>query len=131
QAVLRTEIARAQALSLQVQRESFTTAIRERLTETLTAMGLGIVDFEVVEINFPPEFKAVIAQAAMAQHAGSADLIRAQIDAQVAQVRAAAEANAHLTTGVASLKLMSAMQEQGLDPLKLKALEALQTFAET
>ena len=131
QGVLRTVVAQTPALGLQVQREAFTDAIRSRLSESLATMGLAIVDFEAVEVNFPPEFKAAIAQAALNQHAGQADLIRAQADAQIAQIRAGGEAGAHLTTGMANLQLLAAMQAQGIDPLRMKALEALQTFAET
>jgi regulator of protease activity HflC (stomatin/prohibitin superfamily) len=131
QSVLRSIVAQMPALSLQAQRDTFTNSIRQNLSETLRSMGLAAVDFEVVELNFPPEFKAVIAQAAMMQHSGQADLIRAQADAQIAQVKAAGEAGAQLTTGLANLQLLAAMQQQGLDPLRMKAMEALQTFAET
>ena len=131
QGVLRTVIAQSPALALQTQRTAFTTAIRENLASTMFDLGLALVDFEVVEISFPPEFKAAIAQSAMAQHTGQADLVRAQLQAQIAQVTALGQAQATLTTGSADVQLMALMQQHGLDPLKLKALEALQTFAET
>lgn len=129
QGVLRTVLAKWAALDLQSQREVFVSAVKEALGGTCLAMGLTIVDFEIVEINFPPEFKAVIAQAAMATHAGRAALVEAQTNAQMLQLQAAAQAQAQLLAGTAQVQVMAQLQAQGIDPLKLKALEALQTFA--
>lgn len=129
QGVLRTALAKWAALDLQAQRDVFVTTVKEALGETFRAMGLAIVDFEVVEVNFPPEFKAVIAQAAMAGHAGRAALVEAQTRAQMIQLEAVANAQAQLVAGSAQVQVMAQMQAQGIDPLKLKALEALNTFA--
>jgi regulator of protease activity HflC (stomatin/prohibitin superfamily) len=130
QGVLRATLARWPALDLQTQREIFSDAVKGALTETLARMGLAVVDFEVVEVGFPPEFKAVIAQAAMAQHGGRASLIEAQTRAHMAQIEAAATAQSQLTAGMVQVQLMAQYQAHGIDPLKVKALEALQTFAE-
>lgn len=129
QGVLRTVLAKWAALDLQSQRELFTSAVKDSLADTLRAMGLALVDFEVVEIAFPPEFKEVIARAAMATHAGRAALVEAQTKAQMIQIEAAAAAQAQLLAGTAQAQVMAQLQAQGIDPLKLKALEALQTFA--
>lgn len=130
QGVLRSEMARTQALLLQTERDAFQSTIKDRLDETFAELGLLIAGFEVVEINLPPEFKAAIAQATLTQHTGSAKLIAAQQQAQMRQIEAAAEAQARLATGMSNVQLMAAMQAQGIDPLKLKALEALETYAE-
>jgi regulator of protease activity HflC (stomatin/prohibitin superfamily) len=130
QGLLRATFAKWPALDLQTQRELFIEAVSTSLADPFGKMGLGIVGFEVVEINFPPEFKAVIAQAAMSQHGGKAALIEAHTRAQVAQLEAAAAAQAQLTTGMVNVQLMAQLQSQGIDPLKMKALEALQTMAE-
>jgi regulator of protease activity HflC (stomatin/prohibitin superfamily) len=129
QGVLRTVLAKWPALELQTQRELFNEAVTTSLTETFLAMGLAIVSFEVVEVNFPPEFKAIIAQAAMSSHAGKAAVIEAQTRAQVMQLEAMGNAQAQLTAGMAQVQVMAQLQAQGIDPLKLKALDALQTFA--
>jgi len=129
QGVLRSTLACWAALDLQAQRDVFAGAVKASLGETFAKMGVGITDLEVVEINFPPEFKAVIAQAAMAGHSGTAALIEAQKRAQVLQLDSAAEAQALLTTGMAQVQLMATMQAHGIDPLKLKALDALNTLA--
>jgi len=130
QGVLRSEMAKTPALALQTERGAFQSTIQERLNETFAEMGLSIVGFEVIEINLPPEFKAAIAQATMVQHTGNARLIEAQQAAQMRQIEAAAEAQARLTEGMSNVQLMEAMQVRGIDPLKLKALEALTTYAE-
>lgn len=130
QGVLRSTIARFPALELQTQRETFTDTVRRALGESLAAMGLGVVDFEVVEINFPPEFKAAIAQATLVTHGSKAQLIQAQTDAQVRQMQAIAEASALLATGTANNQLLAQLQAQGIDPLKMKALEALKEYAD-
>ncbi len=131
QGVLRPLIGKWPALELQLQREMFTEAVRGTLGETIAKMGFGIVDFEVVEINFPPEFKEVIAGASMARYTGVASVIQAQTEAQVTQIAAGAQAQAQLIAGQAQAQMMAAMQAVGIDPLKLKALEALQVFAAT
>jgi len=130
QGVIRTTVAKAQALELQTQREVFTDAVKRALSETFAGLGLGIVDFEVVEINFPPEFKAVIAQATLATHGSRAALIEAQTRAQMIQIEAVAQAQAQLASGIAQVQVMAQLQAQGIDPLRLKALEALNTYAE-
>jgi len=129
QGVLRAVLAKWAALDLEAQRDLFVTAVNDALGRTFQGMGMAIVDFEVVEIGLPPEFKAVVAQASMASHAGRAALIEAQTRAQMVQLDAAAQAQAHLLAGTAQVQVMAQLQAQGLDPLKLKALDALQTFA--
>ncbi len=129
QGVIRTVLAKWPALELQTQRELFNEGVATALTETFLAMGLAIVSFEVVEVNFPPEFKAIIAAAAMSKHAGNAALIEAQTRSQVMQLEAMGAAQAQLTAGMAQVQVMAQLQAQGIDPLKLKALGALEIFA--
>jgi hypothetical protein len=67
----------------------------------------------------------------MAQHSGRAELIAAQAKAQIAQLESASAAQAQLASGMAQAQIMLQLQSQGIDPLRLKALEAMQTFAAT
>ena len=129
QGVIRSTIARWGAVDLQAQRDLFTNAVKEVLSETFAKMGLGIVDLEVIEVSLPPEFKAAVAQATLTTHASRAALIDAQVSAQLAQLQASALAQAQLTAGLAQAQIMAQLQAQGIDPLKLKALEALNTMA--
>jgi membrane protease subunit (stomatin/prohibitin family) len=130
QGVLRTVLTRFQALELQQQREAFATAVRQQLTDTLGKLGLVILDLEVVEIGLPAEFKAAISEATLVSHTGRAAVLQASVAAQVKQLEAQALAQASLVQGQAQLQLMAQMQTQGIDPLRMKALEALQSFAE-
>ena len=130
QGVLRQTITSWDAMTLQTQRETFIHAVRNALGNTFRDMGLEIIDFEIIEITFPPEFKAVLAQAAMASHQGKAALIDAQTKAQIRQLEAASEANAKLLDGQADVQIMAQLQAQGIDPLQVKALEAAQIMAE-
>ena len=131
QGVLRSAIPAWEAIALQSQREAFTAAVRRALGDTFANMGLGIVDLEVIEVNFPPEFKAAIAGVTMARHLGNASIVEAHARAQMVQLEASAAAQAQLTTGLAQVQVMAQMQAHGIDPLKLKAMEALQTLAAT
>ena len=129
QGALRATIARFPALELQSQRESFHASARGALAQALQTLGLELVDFEAVEIGYPAEFKAAIARAALAEASGRGAVVEAQYAAHTRQLEAAAEAQAQLTTGLAQIQLMAGMQAQGIDPLRLKAMEALETLA--
>lgn len=129
QGVIRSQLAKAPVLELQTQRESHQNAIQQGLETDLLEMGLGLAGFEVIEINLPEEFKAAVAQATMVQHTGQARLLEAQQRAQMTQLEATAAAQAKLVEGMADVQLLQTMQAVGIDPLKLKALEALNTYA--
>jgi regulator of protease activity HflC (stomatin/prohibitin superfamily) len=130
QGVLRAAIPKFGALELQQQREAFTEVVTQGLSTVLPTLGLGLVGFEVVEVSLPAEFKAAIAEATMVSHTGRAAVLQATVAAQVKQLEAQAQAQASLLQGQAQLQLMAQMQSQGVDPLRMKALEALQSFAE-
>ncbi len=130
QGVLRPQFSGWQALELQTKREEFVDAVTGALGQSFLEMGLGIVGFEVTEINYPPEFKAVIAQATMTAHTGNAELVQARVDAEKRLLEAQAEAQAQLTSGMAQAQVMAQLQAQGIDPLQMKALEAVSTLAE-
>ncbi len=130
QGVLRSQFTAWQALELQTKREEFIASVKSSLSGTFEEMGLGIVGFEITEINFPPEFKAVIAQATMTAHSGNAELIQAKIDAERRLLEAQTEAQAQLTSGMAQAQVMAQLQAQGIDPMQMKALDAVSTLAE-
>ncbi|MFH1466283.1 MAG: SPFH domain-containing protein [Pseudomonadota bacterium] len=130
QSIMRTVVASLPARHLLVEREAFFLAVRNNLMAQLEQMGVALVDVEVVEINLPPEYKAAISQQAMVAATEQARLLEAQTAARVTQIESAAAAQARLATGMADVQLMATLQAQGIDPLKLKALEALQSMAE-
>lgn len=131
QGVLRTTLARFEAIALQSEREVFSDTTKKALGATLDAMGLAILDLEVVEIGLPPEFKAAIQQATLVGHTNRAQKLEAEQRIQIQLLEAQAAAQAQLTAGMAQVQVMAQLQAQGIDPLKLRALEALQTFAAT
>jgi regulator of protease activity HflC (stomatin/prohibitin superfamily) len=130
QGVLRQVVASLPARALMMERDAFFLSIRNNLGPQVEHMGLQIVDLEVVEVNLPPEYKAAIAQHAMVAATEQARLLEAQTAARVSQIEASAAAQARLATGMADVQLLATLQAQGIDPLKLKALEALQAMAE-
>jgi regulator of protease activity HflC (stomatin/prohibitin superfamily) len=129
QGVLRTAIAHSESLDLELKRQEFVELVQRSLGEEFGRLGMVIAGFEVVEITLPPEFQAVIAMATMETHAGQAKLIAAGARAQMTQLEAVAAAQAKLADGMVDLQLLTAMQQQGIDPMKLKMLEALNTMA--
>ncbi|MDD9935959.1 MAG: SPFH domain-containing protein [Myxococcales bacterium] len=131
QGVLRSTISQWAALDLQSQRDAFSQAITSNLGRIFGEMGIEIVDLEVIEIGLPAEFKAAIAQTTLNQHTGNAAVVAATHEAQIAQIEAMAEANRMLAEGSAQAQVFAQLQAQGIDPMKLKMLDALQTMAET
>jgi regulator of protease activity HflC (stomatin/prohibitin superfamily) len=131
QGVLRTTLARFEAVALQSEREVFADTTKKALGTALEQMGLSIVDLEVVEIGLPAEFKAAIQQATMVGHTNRAHRLEAEQRIQLQLLEAQASAQAQLTAGLAQAQVMAQLQAQGIDPLKLRALDALQTFAST
>jgi hypothetical protein len=130
QGVLRTVVTRFPALELQQQRDVFASEVSQSITDPLGKLGLAIVDLEVVEVGLPAEFKAAVQEATLVSHTGRAAVLQASVAAQVKQLEAQATAQAALAEGQAQLQLLAQMQTQGIDPLRMKALEALQSFAE-
>jgi regulator of protease activity HflC (stomatin/prohibitin superfamily) len=130
QSVMRTVVAVLPARALMVEREAFFNAIKNNLGDSFAEMGLQIVDIEVMDVNLPAEYKAAISQEAMVGAAQGARLLEAQIAAQERLIEAQATAQANLSLGAAEVQLLTTLQAQGIDPLKLKALEAMQTMAE-
>lgn len=129
QSVLRSQIARANALDLEMKRHEFVDVVTVALQEEFTRMGMAIEGFEVIEITLPPEFQAIIAQATMETHAGQAALIAATRRAQITQVEAAAAAQAKLLDKMADVQAIEAQMAAGIDPMKLKLLDAVEALA--
>ncbi|MBM4369586.1 MAG: SPFH domain-containing protein [Deltaproteobacteria bacterium] len=129
QGVLRPVFTMWPAIRLQAEREAFREEVKTKLAEALARLGMTVVDFEVVQVDFPPEFKAMLSAATMNQLAGNATLIEAQARAQSMLIEAQAAAQAKLSIGAAEVHLLTQMQSAGIDPLRMKALEALNTLA--
>lgn len=129
QGVLRPVFTQWTAVRLQGERDTFRDAVAGKLTPALAGLGLELVDFEVIDVNLPPEFKAVLSAATMSTLSGNAALIEAQNRANARLIEANAEAQSRLQIGSAEVMLLNQMQASGIDPLRMKALEALNTLA--
>lgn len=128
--VLTQCIARTEASDIQLQQDEFEAQVKDRLSARLHEMGLGIVSFEVANLHFPPEFKAARSGERMAQLNARRQMVEAQTAAQITQMEAGAAAQARLLEGMAEVQLMQAMQSQGLDPLRIQAMEAMKLLAQ-
>ena len=129
QGVMRPVFAQWPAVRLQAERDAFREVITSKLAPSLASLGLELVDFEVVDVNLPPEFKAMLSASTMTSMAGAASLIDAQSRAQARLIEAQADAQARLQMGNVEVLLLNQMQASGIDPLRMKALEALNTLA--
>lgn len=130
QGVLRSTVAGMAAMDLHAKREEFESQVHQKLGQALASMGLQIVGFEVIDINFPAEFKDAISRAAITAHTGNAELMQAKVDAERRLLEAQTDAQAQLTAGMAQAQVMAQLQAQGIDPMQMKALEAVTTLAE-
>jgi regulator of protease activity HflC (stomatin/prohibitin superfamily) len=90
QGAVRAQIARTPALDLSSEREQFADAVSESLAGGLGALGVGLVDIEVIEFDFSAEFKSAIAQATLVRHSAKAALVEAEHRAELDRLAAAA-----------------------------------------
>ena len=127
---LTSEIARTHAQHLQMQQDEFEVAVSDKLAKHLAKMGLGIVSFELANINFPAEFKAAWSGEKLASLDARKSLVEAETYAQITQLKAGADAQAKLLDGMAEVQLLTALQGQGFDPMQFKAMEAMKLLAE-
>ena len=118
QSVLRTIIPKWPAIDLESRRDEFVAAVNAQLTQVIEAVGLMLVAFEVAKLDLPQAFKDARASIVIEQHTGNATLIRA-----------AAEAQAKLTKDLTQVQLLEAMTRAGIDPYKMKMLEAMTEMA--
>ncbi len=130
QGVLRATISGQAAMDLHSKREEFESQVHQKLGQAMATLGMQIVGFEVIDINFPAEFKDAISRAAITAHTGNAELVQAKVDAERRLLEAQTEAQAQLTSGMAQAQVMAQLQAQGIDPMQMKALEAVSTLAE-
>lgn len=130
QGVFRPVLAENSAAQLQRERDKFCETVKTKLVEVLLALGVELVDFEVTEINFPPEFKDALARATISQHVGAAAMIEAQAKSQITIMKANAEAHSQLVLGAAEAGKMKQLLDIGINPVQMAMLEVAKTLAE-
>jgi regulator of protease activity HflC (stomatin/prohibitin superfamily) len=130
--VMRHVMANSPALQLLREREAFFNVCREQLSKQFADWGLSFETIEMLELNLPPEFQHALQATGLM---GDTQRKAAQLDAINAaglrQIEAQANANASLLEGAAQVQLMTLMQASGIDPLKLKTIEALNAYGST
>ena len=106
--IMRAEMANYDVQSLYLEREMFVSVARVKLEEMFFDIGLEFRTIEVSGIILPEEVKLSLRQPMMA----------------------AREAQAMVATGAATAEILGKIRDAGVDPIKLKAAEALMKYSE-
>ncbi|MBN1815597.1 MAG: hypothetical protein JXA14_27435 [Anaerolineae bacterium] len=128
-AVMRTHIAASSVRELMHGHEEFVRACSHRLEETFGEWGIAFQNLVVNQYDIPQEYRDAVARVTMARYQRDTRLIDADAEAEAMLIHSRAEAEARLTVGSADVELMARMQAFGLDPIRLKAIEALSEYA--
>lgn len=128
-AVMRTQIAATTVRDLMQAHEEFVRACDHRLEETFGEWGIAFQNLVVNQYDIPQEYRDAVARVTMARYHRDTRLIDADAEAEARLIQSRAEAEARLTIGSADVELMARMQAFGLDPIRLKAIEALAEYA--
>lgn len=115
--VMRTQSAASTIRDLMEGQEEFARACGARLAESFAEWGITFKNLIINQFDVPEEYRQAIAQVTIAMAEKQRTIIQA-------------EAAARLTTGGADVELMRRMLAMGLDPAKIKAVEALNKYAE-
>jgi regulator of protease activity HflC (stomatin/prohibitin superfamily) len=130
QGILRSMLAKADAVQLLGERDVFVSAISTGLGEHLGTLGIGLRSFEVAEFTLPPEFREAMASGAIATARGRGEMVQARTEAEKRVLAAQADAAAMLLTGDARTKVFQQLQSAGIDPMSLEAIDVLKRYAE-
>ncbi len=129
-AVMRTQIAGSTIRDLMQGQEEFVRACGNRLDEAFREWGLAFKNMTVNQFDIPQEYRDTISAVTMAGYEREKTVIDAQAEADALRIRSKAEAERRLTTGGAEVELLAQMAALGLDPVRIKAIEALQQYAQ-
>jgi membrane protease subunit (stomatin/prohibitin family) len=127
--IMRTQIAGTTVRDLMQAQEEFARACGNRLAETFGEWGIAFKNLVVNQFDIPQEYRDVISRVTMARYERDKTVIDAEAEAAATIIRSKAEAEARLTTGSAEVELLARMQAFGLDPIRLKSIEALAEYA--
>lgn len=127
--IMRTQIAGTSVRDLMQSQEEFARASSNRLRESFAEWGIAFKNLVVNQFDIPQEYRDAIARVTLARYERDTTVIDAEAEAAATVIRSKAEAEARLTTGSAEVKLMAHMQALGLDPIRLKSIEALTEYA--
>ncbi len=128
--IMRTQIAASTIRDLMQAQEEFVTACRNRLAEAFGEWGIEFRNLIVNQFDVPQEYRDAVARVTLARYERDSALIAAEAEAEAMRIRSKAEAEARLTLGGADVELLGRMQALGLDPVRMKAIEALTQYAQ-
>ncbi|MDI7275119.1 MAG: SPFH domain-containing protein [Anaerolineae bacterium] len=129
-ATMRTQIAASTIQDLMQGQEEFAQACKLRLAEAFGEWGITLKNLVINQFDVPQEYRDAVARVTLARYQRDTTLIDAEAQAEALRIQSKAEAEARLITGGAELELMSRMQSFGLDPIRMKAVEALAQYAQ-
>jgi len=127
--IMRRELALRKAMVLNAERDAFVEACRKDLSPLLVEMGLEFKHIEVEGFNLPPEFRSVLQGRTLVDLDRDRALIEADTKAKVTQIEALAEADRRRELGAADGEVADYQRRLGLDPLRMKAVDALVEYA--
>ncbi len=106
QSAVRTELSHYDPMTLQRERESFIATVRTRLNEMFTQFGLEFLNLEIPNFHFPQDYIEAMK---------SVPIARFERDAQIERGRAFA-------------KVLTMMNEAGVDPVRYQLVQALTEY---
>lgn len=127
--IMRTQVASTTVRDLMQSQEEFARASSNRLKEAFGEWGIAFKNLVVNQFDIPQEYRDAVSRVTLARYERDTTVIDAEAEAAATLIRSKAEAEARLTTGSAEVELMARMQAFGLDPIRLKSIEALTEYA--
>lgn len=118
--ILRAELARYEVLELTTKREEFITLARVKLDELFGEWGLEFRSLEIDGFQVPQEYLDALKGPTIARKLSETIAIEAETEADKRKV-----------LGMADTDILASLVNVGIDPVKLKAVEALIKYAET
>jgi regulator of protease activity HflC (stomatin/prohibitin superfamily) len=128
--IMRTQIAVTTIRDLMQSQEGFARACSNRLAEAFNEWGISFENLVVNQFDIPQEYRDIVARVTLSKYQRDTTIIEAEAEAEALRLRSEAEAAARLTTGGAEVEILARMQAFGLDPVRLKTIEALAQYAE-
>ncbi len=128
--IMRTQIAASTIRDLMQAQEEFARACSNRLAQAFGEWGIQFKNLVVNQFDVPQEYRDAVARVTLSRYERDSAVIAADAAAETLRIRSKAEAEARLTAGSADIELMARMQSYGLDPIRLKAVEALTQYAQ-
>lgn len=118
--IMRSELARYEVLELTTKREEFITLARVKLDELFSQWGLEFLSLEIEGFQVPQEYLEALKGPTIARKLSETSAIESK-----------AEAERRRVLGMADTEILESLVRAGIDPVQLKAVEALIKYAET